>query len=1069
MDRRAKIEAAIAAQEQLRSVVGDDVVEAAITALRSQLDDESTPPPQRKLVTVLFADLAGFTEWGESADIEDLGETLHSLWQRLDATVVSYGGRIDKHIGDALMAVWGVDQASDADPERAVRAALEMRAAFGEVWPEQSGSDVRIRIGVNTGPAILRSVGSTGEYTALGDAVNVASRLEQAAPTGEVLISHDTYRHVRGVFTVTEQPRLKVKGKQEPLRSYVVSALRPRAFRMETRGIQGLETRTVGRQSELETLREQLTDVISSRTGALVTVAGEAGVGKSRLLYEFLDWLQLQPTDVFLFRARAEAHRESVPYGLFRDLLLSRFEIPLDESGSSVRDGLVAGFADLAGLEPADALAAAHLVGIDVSGREQMPSDPEQLRELGEAAVRRLVSSTAQRDPVVVIVEDLHWADQLSLALLESIATSTDGPVLVAASARPALFEALPEWGSGSHRLDLEPLTMEASRSQVEDLLRAADEVPAGLVEAIVAAAAGNPFYVEEFVNSLIESGAIEVDEDRWVVDPAAAAELATTPPTLAALLQARLDRLDPAGRALLQAAAVVGQTFWDDALASLLGPSRGSDGLPNLLARDLITSMPTSSFTGTAEYVFKHALLRDVTYGSVLRSDRDRFHIAAARWIEERTDESSWAAVIAYHYDSAHAPQAARWFVRAGSHARRLYANEQALAAYERALELGGLENADLFEAYDGAGDVLLLLARYEEAVGKHRAMVEAAKAVGEIAAQGRGMTGVLFAASRIGGLAELSSLAAETVATVRSMPTPDHRLLCEALRGAGWVAMRAGDLPAALRYADEAAAAARAGGDRRGLSLSLNLLGLTESALGDHRAADNHLKEAVAIDRELGNRHEEGTSLLNLGESARLRGAYEQAAHHYEQALGVAREVGDADSGALALSNLGGAFVGLGRFGEAVASLTESIEAFSAAGRREYLGEAKQFLAEANLGLGDVDSAVRFAIEALHEGTEAGSRLQIGHAWRTLGRAAATHGSVVVDGEPVTADGCFERSVSELAGSEIDRAVALADWARSKSAGDPATARQLWERALGILEPLGLANLAGEPPAGW
>ncbi len=1066
MDRRSQIETAIAAQEQLRSVVGDEVVDAAIAALRHQLGDATTPPPQRKVVTVLFADIAGFTAWSESADVEEVGETIDAIWQRLDAAVAANGGRIDKHIGDALMAVWGVMDASDRDPERAVRAALEMRDVFAGVWPATVGPELQIRIGVNTGQAILRRVGTTGEYTALGDAVNIASRLEQAAPPGQVLVSHDTYRHIRGVFTVSEQPLLDVRGKREPLRSYLVASPRPRAFRMESRGIQGLETRMVGRTDELDLLRSKLVGVVQEQTPALVTVVGDAGVGKSRLLYEFLDWLQVQPRELFLFRARAATERESMPYGLIRDMLSSRFEVALDASGPAAIDGWVAGFVDLAGLDQTTALAAAHLVGFDTSHFDALPTDPEQLRELGEEAIQLLVAQTAQRDPVVLIVEDLHWADQLSLAMLETLADGTSGPVLAVASARPSLLEDHPDWGSRGGWINLEPLTIDMSRRQVLDLLREASNVPDGLVAAIVAAAAGNPFYVEELIKSLIESGAITVGPDGWEVGPDVSATLAT-PPTLAALLQARLDRLNTGERVVLQAAAVIGQTFWDESISALLGPQAESSATGGLVSRDLIVRRPESSFGGTAEFAFKHALLHDVTYQSVLRSDRERFHTAAARWLENKADHPSWASVIAYHYDAAKAPEAGSWFVRAGGYARQVFANEEALTAFERALELGGLEDSLAFEAYDGAGEVLTLLARYEEAVAMHRAMAKAAQTVGDIAAQGRAMTGVLFALARIGDPAALASLAEETVEIVRSMPVPDHRLLCEALRGAGWIAVRAGDLQAAIRYGEEASQAARDADDRRGLSLSLNLLGFGESSRGDFQTGEDHILQALQIDRELGNRHEECTSLNNLGESQRLRGDYTRAMETYGQALSLAIELGDADSHALALSNLGGAYVGLGRFAEAVDSLLESIEAFAAAGRREYLSETKRFLAEAYFGLGAVDDAITMAIEALNDGTAAGNPEQIGHAWRVLGIAAtASNGHVAIGDDSVSADYCFERSVVYLAGTTVDRAVTLADWARSKARDDAAAAGELWDRAIAILAPLGLADLAGEAP---
>ncbi len=307
MDEIQQLEQMIAAFEAQRPTLGDAMVDAALGPMREKLaalQAQAAPTEQkRKQVTVLFADVSGFTALSETLDPEEITELLNALWVRLDAAIGTQGGRVDKHIGDAVMALWGADAAREDDPERAIRAALAMQAEL-EVFGDAHSAPLAMRIGVNTGPALLGEVGSTREFTAMGDAVNLAARLEQAAPVGGVLISHDTYRLAPGMFDVVAQPPLEVKGKSEPVQTYVVLRAKARSFRMARRGVEGIETRMVGRDAELLALREAYADALCCEA-RLALVVGEAGVGKSRLLLEFERWLDSEPEQPRFFRGRA--------------------------------------------------------------------------------------------------------------------------------------------------------------------------------------------------------------------------------------------------------------------------------------------------------------------------------------------------------------------------------------------------------------------------------------------------------------------------------------------------------------------------------------------------------------------------------------------------------------------------------------------------------------------------------------------------------------------------------------------------------------------------------------------
>src|SRR6266498_4907900 len=289
---RENLEQAIAALEAKRSLLGDEVVDIAQASMREKLaylDAEtrvSHKPQERKLVTVLFADISGFTAMAEKMDHELINSVVNSLWSRVDQAIHDHGGHIDKHIGDAVMALFGTPMAREDDPERAILAALQIQAEV-QKWKKEfdnslsgqqpQAQNIQLRIGINTGPALLGTVGTIGEYTAIGDTVNLANRLEQAAPVGGILISHDTYQHVRGVFDVTVLEPITVKGKSEPIQVYIINGVRPRSFQVRTRGIEGIETQTIGREEELEQMRLVFENTVNQCQLHLINIVAEAG------------------------------------------------------------------------------------------------------------------------------------------------------------------------------------------------------------------------------------------------------------------------------------------------------------------------------------------------------------------------------------------------------------------------------------------------------------------------------------------------------------------------------------------------------------------------------------------------------------------------------------------------------------------------------------------------------------------------------------------------------------------------------------------------------------------------
>src|SRR5687767_10314836 len=386
----ADIKKAIEAQEGMRSILGDSVVGTTLAVLHDQLNELERQSTQqdvanqarRKLVTVLFADVSDFTAFSENRDAEDVTNLVNRLWTRADWIIQEYGGRIDKHIGDAVMALWGTETAREDDAERAVRAALQIQETFKE---SAARLPIRMKVGINSGQVLLSAMGTQGEFTAMGDTVNTASRLVNSAKAGEILISHDTYQLVRGVFDVQIQTPIMVKGKSEPLQTYVVQRVRPRAFRIGRRGVEGVTTRMVGREAEFQIMQSAFKQTISDRRVTVVVVKGDAGLGKSRLIYEFEAWLDSYWVDAYLFKGRADEETASLPYSLLRDVFSERFQIRDSDSQAEARGNLLQGMAALIGVGSDERAAfIGELLGFDFSESpfvRGMRSDSPQIRD----------------------------------------------------------------------------------------------------------------------------------------------------------------------------------------------------------------------------------------------------------------------------------------------------------------------------------------------------------------------------------------------------------------------------------------------------------------------------------------------------------------------------------------------------------------------------------------------------------------------------------------------------------------------------------------------------------------
>jgi class 3 adenylate cyclase len=702
---RQQIEATIAGLEAQRALLGDAIVDAAVGPLRAKLAAlaaslvVAAPPAQTlKQATILFLDIVGSTTLGQHLDPEQTSDVMDGALAAFTAIVGAHGGKVLKYAGDSVLAVFGADEAHEDDPERAVRAGLalleEGRAQATKVQQNHGYAGFGVRVGVHTGGVLLGG-GVDAEGSIRGQAVNIAARMEQTAPSGGLRISHDTYRHVRGVFTVETQPPLTVKGVNQPIVTYLVQRAKPRAFRIPSRGIEGVETRMIGRDAELEQLQEAFHALFRDRRLAAVTVVAEAGLGKSRLLDEFRTWSETRPERFKIFQGRATPQTQSQLYGMLRDVLAWRLQIADTDSMATAREKIEAGVSSLFVDDEGPEMAQAHahllgqLVGVDFSESPHVrpiTGDPRQLRNRGFQAAADMFRRLAARDgdPVIVYLDDLQWADDASLDFVRFLLqVNRDVPMLVVSLTRPTLFERRQDWASTQTnlRIELDPLDRRASRELALELLKRLPDVPESLRELIIGGADGNPFYMEELVKMLVDQGAIETGAERWTLhtDRLLAMQV---PPTLVGVLQARLDGLPAAERVALQQASVIGVVFWDAALAALDAQALAS--LPALVRRELASPHADTMLDGMREFVFRHHILHQVTYDTVLRRDRRDLHARAAAWLAglRGARAGDFLGATAEHYERAGDPaNACEYYARAAEQAGSRYAHEAVLS----------------------------------------------------------------------------------------------------------------------------------------------------------------------------------------------------------------------------------------------------------------------------------------------------------------------------------------------------------------------------------------------------
>ncbi|GAB4494504.1 MAG: hypothetical protein OHK0010_29300 [Anaerolineales bacterium] len=614
-------------------------------------------PEERRLATVLFADVHGFTPLAEQLDYETVSDMVKAIWRSLDQVIQLHNGYIDKHLGDGLMAVWGAPFAGDNDAAEAVSAGLDLVKALDEYCKttQVPGAEhLKLRVGINSGPVFAGYIGIHNEYTVLGDTVNLAARLEQIAEPGTVVIGENTLRMVQGDFRVKSLEPTHIKGKAEPIQPYKVDGRLANPGRIRYQSADSLVTNMVGRDNELEKLKFIYDRGFETDKPVLALLIGDVGIGKSRLLMEFSNVLESLNEDIHILSTRGLAQASKIPFYLWRVLLRNRFGVSDGDSSPSAAKQWQQGVESVwENEQPASKVEVTQVLGEMIGLADQPIPAPEQIQRIFYLT-RELLRQMAKKKRLILMLDDLQWADRESMQLLTYLLTTETPPMqmLLVGAARPELIKTQPQWHNQARVMMLNPL--ELSPEMVKQAYPNLKNLPDSVLREIALRAEGNPYFLEEIVKSLVKAGALAEDASP---EEMRSRVLAQIPESLRATLQARLDNLSREARTVALLASVVGRVFWvgavmAEARATTLPGANPTfsapeavidrfiqDGLRQLVRAELAFPRSGSRFSQEQEYIFKNSYLRDVAYSLIPNRSRALYHKAVADWLRAKTD----------------------------------------------------------------------------------------------------------------------------------------------------------------------------------------------------------------------------------------------------------------------------------------------------------------------------------------------------------------------------------------------------------------------------------------------
>ncbi|HEU0303737.1 MAG TPA: adenylate/guanylate cyclase domain-containing protein [Gaiellaceae bacterium] len=881
---------------------------------------------ERKLATVLFVDIVGSTQLVTGADPEVVRRRVTEFFSRVSHCVAIHGGIVEKFAGDAVLAAFGIPQAHEDDAERAARAALAMRKSIHELGFEA-------RIGIEAGEVVVDQADST---FATGEAVNLAARLQQVASPGEILVGPTAHRLARGRLLVEDAGPLELKGMGAAMRAWRVLGTVD-----ETRV--HVSAPLVGRETELELLEHTFERTLRDGRAHLFTIYGEPGVGKSRLAREFVDSVD----GASVLTGRCLPYGEGVTYWPLAEMIKAAVGITDDEPLEEAFEKLRACCED-------DAVA--DIIGL-ASGLLEAVEGDRSPQEISWAA-REVMHTLGDVQPLILFFEDIHWAEEPMLDLVEHLADWVRAPLLILCLARPDLLDVRPGWGGGRVRstaIELEPLSDQESEQLVEALVAELESAPP-LPKTLLDRTEGNPLFVEETIRMLVEGG----DSER-------------VPDTLQALIAARIDHLAPEGKALLQRAAVVGRVFWHGAIAHLAPDLEVDTLLDDLLLREFVLREARSSISGESAFRFKHMLIREVAYSGLSKQARAQHHGRFAGWIKERAGDEL-LEIRAYHLDQASlllaeldgaAPEelvqeAAEVLTIAG---KRALAREQYKSARKLLVRAVELEPTLRRRYYAGRavwrmGDLTAVTLEMEK-------VRQEAQAAGEAHLEALALTALSDAVLKQSGDTERAQTLIDRALELQEAET-DVDAHFDSLMVRVGIGVTRGSMSEAVPYIEQAFAVALAAGRKDLQTIASQALAQAHIVRLELDKAERLIHKAVELAEASGSPRARGSAKLTLGWLYRMRKEFDAAEAAYQEARELFAEIGHATLLSFSLSRMADLAFETGDLKRSEKHMREAIRLLAPLGQHRELAEAQAELGRVLAEQGKTDEAERYVSEA-------------------------------------------------------------------------------------------------------
>jgi predicted ATPase/class 3 adenylate cyclase len=938
---------------------------------------------ERRVITMLFCDVTGSTAMAENLDPEEWAEIMNEAFDYMVRPIYLYEGTVARMMGDGVLAFFGAPIAHEDDPQRAVLSGLEIVrgiSTFAGEIEEDYNLDFNVRVGINTGPVVVGDIGSdlALEYTAMGDAINLAARMEQTAEPGTVQIAADTYNLVAPLFDVEPLGGVSVKGKETPVEAYQI--IGRKLFPGRLRGIEGLDAKLVGREVELDTYRQALENLKQGQ-GQVLTLVGEAGLGKSRLLREMRLIWETEGGDKWNWsESQAAPYEITRPYSLISDYLRRTFAIEREDPLQVVREKIASALAHYSEDERNLSVQAVEAIIGAYAGYEEPQLKAETIRQtLFDMAYRECLIA-GERHAYVMVYDDLHWSDPASSDLLIHMLQLVEVvPILVILATRPyresagwrVVETAATDYAEYHRELALPPLSDQETNELVDRLLAISD-LPVELRHLILNKTDGNPFFVEEIVRTLIETSAIERDESGMQWQATIKVEDIDIPSNVQSLLMSRIDRLQKDTRHTLQLASVIGRAFYHRILEAIANraASLASD-LEQLQQHELILE---SARIPELEYMFRHELSRDAAYKTILRRQRRRYHRqvgeALERLMPDRVSEES--PRLAYHFDEAgDKVKALNYYKMAAESAARLYANEEAIKHYQRALQLADrseISDQELIELHHGFGRVFEVSGRYDEAIQIYETLLE----LGREKQLPSMEVGALMALAPIYGTYTSKYDVDQTLEILdQALKLAETEKDHEAEAKIYWNLMMTGtysfqDEQKNIEYGERSLSIAREYNLQEQLAYTLNDLTRAYAAAGNIKLATTAVLEAGKLFREMGNQHMLTDNLTTAAEGFTYWGKLDKALDLVDESIAVSRRIGNTWGLSYGYAVRFEIMILLGQFDDALFSFKQAIE-YSI--RANFLGaqvRSPTMLAQLYLELGDIENATLYTSQS-------------------------------------------------------------------------------------------------------